>query len=143
MYLSYEEYIEYGGALDEPTFNSCEFRAEKLVDGMTANRVRKMEEIPEAVKRCVYELISQEQLYEVTLRQYAARASRGETVAPVSSFSTDGYSETYSGGSQSTGTYFADFRSGLDVLSKKIVSDYLAYEYDDNNVKLLYRGVGT
>lgn len=141
MYLSYEEYIEYGGTLDEPTFNSCEFRAEKIIDGMTANRVRKMEVIPEAVKRCVQELIYQEQLYDVTLKQYNARASKGETVAPVASFSTDGYSETYSGGSQSTGSYFADFRNGLDVLSRRIVADYLAYEYDDNNVKLLYKGV--
>ena len=57
MYLSYEEYQNMGGALDETTFNDYRFEAETKIDWYTFNRLQKDEVIPEAVKRCVFRLI--------------------------------------------------------------------------------------
>ena len=57
MYLSYEEYQEYGGTLDESTFNSYDFEAEALVDYYTFDRLKRDNAVPYEVKRLVYTLI--------------------------------------------------------------------------------------
>lgn len=58
MYLTYEEYIDYGGTLDETAFNQLEFEARAKIDWWTFNRLQKEIEFPEAVKRCMYKLIT-------------------------------------------------------------------------------------
>ena len=50
MYLSYEEYLAYGGTMAEADFNLAEFRARKRIDRLTDSRVAAMEAVPEAVK---------------------------------------------------------------------------------------------
>ena len=32
MYLTYNEYVQKGGTLDEPTFENLEYKAEKLLN---------------------------------------------------------------------------------------------------------------
>ena len=49
-YLSYGEYLARGGTLAEAEFRACEARARSRVDAMTYGRVRRMAEVPEAVK---------------------------------------------------------------------------------------------
>lgn len=142
MYLTYNEFVEYGGTdMDESTFNQNEYKCAKMIDGMTANRVHDMAEVPEAVKRCIFELIKQEQIFNDSMNEIIARASHGGGTQMVSSFSTDGYSETFATGTGNTGEYLQVLRSKTDELQKRTVSDFLAYEYDDYGVKLLYRGV--
>ena len=133
MYLTYEEYLEYGGELDESTFNQLEFKSAKVIDGMTGNRVGAMATVPEAVKRCEYELIRQEQLFNDSMSEVLARASHGGGTHMVASFSTDGYSETYATGTGNTGEYLQLLRSKTNEIQKRTVSDFLAYEEDDND----------
>lgn len=141
MYLTYAEYLEYGGELDESTFTQQEFKCAKVIDSLTANRVKYMASVPEAVKRCEYELIKQEQLFNDSMDAVLARASHGGGTSMVASFSTDGYSETYATGTGNTGEYLQVLRSKTNEMQKRTVSDFLAYEEDDNGVRLLYRGV--
>jgi len=141
MYLTYAEYQEYGGEMDESTFTQAEFKCSKAIDSLTANRVHSMESVPEAVKRCEFELIKQEQLFNDSMNEVLARASHGGGTSMVASFSTDGYSESYATGTGNTGEYMQVLRFKTDEIQKQIISDFLAYECDDNGVRLLYRGV--
>lgn len=141
MYLTYAEYLEYGGEMDESTFTQAEFKCSKVIDSLTAERVKSMEDVPEAVKRCEFELIKQEQLFYDSMNEVLARASHGGGTSMVASFSTDGYSESYATGTGNTGEYMQVLRSKTDEIQKQIISDFLAYECDDNGVRLLYRGV--
>lgn len=124
MYLTYDEYEEYGGTLDQAVFENLEFKARKRIDFLTANRVRDhMEVISEAVKRCVFSLINTENAVGIE-----AQASKPN----VTSFSTDGYSESY-GNAISSG-------DAGKVMNDLAVS-MLYGELDDNGTPLLYRGV--
>jgi len=60
-YLSYSEYLNLGGVLEETPFSIYEYRAEKKIDLYTFNRFRKINEYPTELKMCVYSLIP---LYE-------------------------------------------------------------------------------
>ena len=82
-----------------------------------------MAAVPAAVKLCMYVLIGMES--SVGRSEQAASPS-------VSSFNTDGYSETYSQAMD------ADTASAqMDALTK----EYLYGEKNDNGTPLLYRGL--
>lgn len=124
MYIDYCCYMNSGVdvAIDTVTFQRLEFRARKIVDRFTQNRIQRMKEVPEAVKRLMVELIPLE-------------ASVGAAVLdnqPVTSFSNDGYSETY-----------ADplTEERLKEIECNLIREYLSGEKDDNGVPLLFRGV--
>ena len=60
-YLTYDEYQEMGGTLDETLFNTLLLDAQGYIDWYTFNRLWKeewrTEEVMERVKICVYQLI--------------------------------------------------------------------------------------
>lgn len=143
MYLTYSEYTTYGGTIDEPTFNQLNFKCQKALDNMTAERVKYMSAVPDSVKRCLFELINMEYLFLVNLNSLVAGGQTGTGANQLASFSTDGYQETYTTGSGTTGDYMKSMRSSLNDTEKTLISDFLDYERDDNGVKLLYRGVYT
>ena len=58
QYLTFEEYQGLGGNLLEMPFNVVEYKAEKEIDSKSSNRFRKLQEYPQELKMCVYELIS-------------------------------------------------------------------------------------
>lgn len=62
MLLDYSKYTEMGGTLEESAFNIWERNAEYLVrsqaGGQTGKRIDNLTEVPEAVKDCIYDLIS-------------------------------------------------------------------------------------
>ena len=125
MYIDIAYYKANGGKADmaDAAFARNEFRARKLVDKLTQGRVKNMEEPPEAVKRLMVELVSMEstQGAEITENQ------------PVTSFSNDGYSETY-----------ADPLTAERVkeIECELISEYLAGEVDNHGTPLLWLGVG-
>lgn len=126
MYLTYEEYQQYGGALPEGSFKLLEFQARKRIDYLTADRVKAMEQagqVPEAVKMCMYLLTD-------LISSAGASAQMSNPVA--TSFSTDGYSESY-------GNVLDVEQASLEM--DKIIRQLLAGELDLNGVPLLYRGV--
>lgn len=123
MYIDYGYYQSNGGRImTDAAFHRNAFRAEKLVDRLTQNRVRAMANVPEAVKRLMVELISLEENQGAELMQRPA----------VTSFSNDGYSETY-----------ADPLTGERVkeIECDLVMEYLSAEKDDKGTPLLWLGV--
>lgn len=125
MYIDLTYYEQNGGKeyMTDAAFSRNEFCARKLVDKLTQGRVKNMAEVPEVVKRLMVELVTLEsaQGAEATERQI------------VTSFSNDGYSETY-----------ADPLAGEQVkeIECNLVSEYLSGETDDKGTPLLYLGVG-
>lgn len=57
MYLTYEEYKNLGGTLDETTFNDFEFESECIVNWYTFDRLKNETFYPAEVKMCVNALI--------------------------------------------------------------------------------------
>lgn len=122
-YLTYERYKQLGGTLDDTAFTLAEFKARKRVDYLTASRVQKMANMPEAVTLCVFALIGLE----------ASIGAESQIGSPlVTSYNTDGYSESYSN---------IPTIAESDAIMNKTVRTYLADERDDNGTPLLYRGV--
>lgn len=123
LYLTYQEYKSYGGELSETAFIPLEFKSRKRIDYLTDSRVQNMISVPEAVKLCTYILIGMEN---------SVGRNTQATSPNVTSFNTDGYSETYGQ------IMDADTAS---VQMTAIVKEYLYGENDDNGVPLLYRGL--
>lgn len=123
MYLTYDEYKKYGGALSETDFTVLEFKCRKRIDRLTDCRVQNMASVPEAVKLCMMSLIKLENTVGIE-----AQAEN----PVVTSYNTDGYSESYG---KALGASEASQAMNKTVLSM------LYGELDDNGVPLLYRGV--
>ena len=120
-YLSYEEYVAYGGTLPLPAFTLLELRCRKRIDLLTASRVQNMGAVPEAVKLCMMSLIGIEGVYPI----------RFNVIPVVTSFSTDGYSESYG---KAMGAQ--DAVQSMNA----VIGTSLYGEVDDDGVPLLYRG---
>lgn len=93
QYLSYEEYKSLGGTLGEMPFNILELKARQIINERTQNRLKNVEDIPQEVKICVYDLIN-------TMNKY--NLSNSSTSSNISSENTDGYSVTYKSGTELT-----------------------------------------
>lgn len=122
-YLTYAEYQARGGTSSEQAFNMLEFRARKRIDRITFSRVQDMQLVPEAVKMCMMSLID-------TDSKLGIEAQAANPV--VTSFNTDGYSESYG---KALSVADADNAMSASVRSM------LWGETDDNGVPLLYRGL--
>ena len=118
QYLTYDEYVELGGNLQEMPFNILELSARKNIDERTLNRLKNATEIPLEVKVCVYNLIKLLNGYE-TLED-----------GNISSESTDGYSVTYKQ---------VDKKSREQEIINSIENDL--YGVIVNNIPILYLGV--
>ena len=59
MYLTFTDYQNMGGTLDETTFNDLEFAAECKVNWYTFDRLKKekSEDYPAELPRCMFRLI--------------------------------------------------------------------------------------
>ncbi len=134
MYLTYEEYQNMGGTLDDTTFADLEFEARAKIDWWTFNRLKNEESYPEEVKRCVYKLI------QLIQQAQAASALDGESedsgsTAGVASMSNDGVSISYNVMSAS---------QAVELASKEMdtcIRQYLGDVRDSLGRKVLYRGL--
>lgn len=89
QYLTYSEYIDLGGELEEMPFNLLELKARKIIDNATFNRLKHLDKQIIEVKACIFELI--ETIYNVGNNK--------------TSESIDGYSVSYNNISDTTRTY--------------------------------------
>ena len=112
MYLTYVDYKTWGGNLDNSTFSRIEYKAEKIMDAYTFNRLQNDTEYSENVKRCMFELVE------------LIRNNGDKTVTSVS---VDGYSESYK--------EFNQAEYGV------VIKDYLFGENNQQGENLLYCGV--
>lgn len=85
-YLTYAEYKELGGALEEAPFNILEFKAQNYIDLYTFGRLKNLEQQNNEVKMCIYDLISLGNAQTTSLQAQ----SKG-----ITSESIDGYSVSY------------------------------------------------
>lgn len=122
-YLTYDEYTKYGGTASEAEFTTLEFRARKRIDRLTASRVQNMSSVPTDVKLCMMSLIEVD-------RKVGVEAQATNPV--ITSFNTDGYSETYG-----KALSVADAEKSMSATIKTMLWGVK----DDNGVPLLYRGV--
>ena len=124
MYIDLTYYEQNGSKADmtDAAFSLNEFRARKLVDQRTQGRVKNMAQVPEAVKRLMVELVTLESTQGAELTENQA----------VSSFSNDGYSETYAD------PLTADRVKEIEI---DLIEEYLSDETDDDGTPLLYLGV--
>lgn len=134
MYLTYNEYIEYGGTLEESAFEQLEFEARAKIDYWTFNRLQKDDVYPEAVKRCMFKLI---QLIED--RQKAMMLNpviqEGSVNTGIVSESNDGVSTSYN---------ILSAHDLVDISQKEFEATIRMYLDGIRNSlghRLLYRGV--
>lgn len=126
MYLTYAQYLDWGGTLSEPEFQFAEIGARARIDAMTQGRVAHMAQVPEQVQAAMFEIINVD-------NTFSASAQASNPVA--ASFNTDGYSESY--GSAETRTAAIEKRLDADI---EILLNGLV---DDDGVPLLFAGVPT
>ena len=136
MYLTYVEYQGMGGTLDEATFNDFEFEAESMVDWYTFGRLKKFEEYPESLTKCMYHLIKLIANKAVLDGTADANAQENSGVAKVKlSESNDGVSVSYNALSA---------QSLLETIDKEVdatIKRYLSFVVDSLGRKVLYRGI--
>lgn len=125
-YLTYDEYLDMGGTVDETAFTRLEHKARKKINKETFNRiefgmVNEMfydEEI-ESIKECMYQLVTM-------LRNDFSNAED----KVLSSVSNDGVSESY--------VVFSDIQELNNYMEDTII-DYLSDVYLEE-IPVLYRG---
>lgn len=120
IYLTYTEYKEIGGILEETAFNRNIGRACGVIDNATHNRIVCMKEVPQKVKPLCRDLLE----YLVENNTVKIVTSRSQSAGGVSE------SESYA-------TKTADDMYG-DI--QNMIYDYLLSVTDDNGIPLLYRG---
>ena len=125
QYLTYEEYKSLGGTLGEMPFNILELKARQVINERTQNRLKNIEEIPQEVKTCVYDLIQ-------TINKY--NNSNNSTSSNISSENTDGYSVTYKSGTELTEEQKKQYDDVMETDLYGVIVD---------NTPILYLGVNT
>ena len=136
-YLTYDEYTEVGGTLDETEFNYYAYEAESYIDWYTFNRLHNMTEIPDAVKRCEVYLIKfiQERLAVLGVSMGDNGSNADNPIMSVMSQSNDGVSVSY--GSMSA----KDANASLYKEVEQTIQRQLAGVTNELGRKLLYRGL--
>ena len=120
-YLTYTEYKEIGGTLEETAFNRNIDRACGIIDNATHNRIECMADVPQRAKALCRDLV-----------EYLANDFGSSKQVSNHSQSAGGVSE-----SESFVIRSIEERAGeIDDM----VKDYLLNEVDKNGTPLLYRG---
>ena len=126
QYLKYEEYLELGGSLAETPFNLLEFEARRKIDEKTQGRLKKVTNIPQEVKICIFALIN-------SINSYGSSVS--ENNKNIASESTDGYSVSYV-----TGGTIQEMIHSKSVELNDIINTYLIGVVV-NDEHIMYLGV--
>ena len=133
MYLTYEEYKDMGGTLNETAFNNVEFEARALIDWYTFNRLQNDIIYPEAVKRCVFNLVNiagkKQQAFSL------GQDNEGNITSAISSQSNDGVSISYN-----TMNASEAFKVSKNEMIT-VINQYLQGVTNELGRKLLYRGL--
>lgn len=136
MYLTYDEYVEMGGTLEQATFSDCEMEAETIVDWYTFDRLKQETEYPEGVKKCMYLLIKyinlQSQLSGIGTSD-DGNAYAG--TAGIASQSNDGVSVSYNILSAQ------ELMTNAQTKIKSIIESTLSSVTNSLGRKVLYRGL--
>lgn len=136
MYLTYEEYQNMGGTLNETTFNDYCFEAEAKINWYTFNRLKGNTTYPEEVKRVVFKLVKL--LQDMNSAMVISGEGDGNSsgvVAGIASQSNDGVSISYN--TLSARDMLEASQGQVDTTIKQ----YLTGVTNELGKKLLYRGL--
>ena len=123
-YLTYSEYVELGGTLEETPFNILELEAQKNIDRYTFGRLQDLDEQINEVKVCDFKLIE-------LLNTYSFYDNQNKS---ISSENTDGYSISYSQATENVS------KAKINEI-KGIIKTYLAECKLEDGIPYLYVGV--
>lgn len=144
MYLTYEDYTQYGGTLDEPAFNDLEYDAESTVNWYTFNRLKRPEWASalnsEDLRRCMYQLIKLKQMEDALITSSVGVVGTGvgwTKEAGITQETNDGVSVSYN--TLSSGELMA-YINGTKTKGE-LIDRYLSSVINDLGRSLLYRGV--
>lgn len=152
MYLTYEEYTEYGGTLDETAFQDLEFDAETTIDWYTFNRLKRPEWqdvlvvkddeslLEHPIKRCVYQLIRLKQIEDELLAASTGGGGIGvgwTKEAGITQESNDGVSVSYNTLSSGELMVYANGKK----TKKDLVKRYLNGVINQLGRSLTYKGL--
>ena len=116
QYLTYSEYQEIGGKLQQMPFNLLEYRARQEIDRNTFNRFASINDYPQELKLCINDLINEIQ----------------------------NYNEIGNKASETVGSYSVTFNKPVTTEEQKvlnnIIKSYLS-ETKINGIPVLYCGV--
>ena len=132
MYLTYEEYQQMGGTLDETAFNDLEFEAECVINYYTFNRLKKETSWGKEVKLCMMYLIKNIQIGRNALDGSASNDTSAKSIA---SQSNDGVSISYNVLSQ------ADIVDEAKKQQETTIHRYLNGVVNSLGQLVLYRGL--
>lgn len=132
MYLTYAEYQNMGGTLEETPFNDFEFQVEAQINYATFSRLKNDKTFPDEVKRLTKYLID-------LLEKKAAALSLGKgnsnTDVHITSQSNDGVSVSYNGMAA------RDLIEECKTEVSTAIKNYLDGVKNEAGHKLLYRGL--
>ena len=144
MYLTYEDYQNMGGTLDETDFQDLEFDAESTINWYTFNRLKRPEWSSvlgtDELKRCMYQLIRLKQMENELIASSNGGAGWGigwTKEAGITSQSNDGVSTHYN--LMSSGELMAYFNGTKS--KQDLVDRYLGTIVNDLGQPILYRGL--
>ena len=144
MYLSYDEYTELGGTLDETTFKDYEYDAESEINWYTFNRLKRPEWSDalnsDDLKRCVYQLIRIKQIEDEMIASSSGGIGVGvgwKKEPGIIRQSNDGVTVEYN--TLSSGELLSYFQGGKN--KQQFVCRYLGNIVNDLGRNLLYRGL--
>lgn len=131
MYLTYDEYVIYGGTLDETAYEAIEFEAQAILNWITFNRLRNEPSYSDEVKRCIYDLINL-----ITMKRNALLSTGGNNSdSTIARMENDGVAITYNTMSA------ADLFEKIHVDANRIVVRYLSGVKNSEGKLLTYRGL--
>lgn len=136
MYLTYAQYRDMGGTLDETSFNMLEFEAESFVNWITFDRLKKNMPDPEppTLPYCMYILIDFIYSKNKAIESGAGDEST-QAVGSISHQDNDGVSVSYN---------VLSARQSIILAQQEmtaIVKRYLQGVHDSLGHKVLYRGL--
>lgn len=126
QYLAYNEYRALGGNLNITPFNLLEFEARRIIDNKTQQRLKGVENLPQEVKMCVFNLIN-------TIDNYSS--INNENNRGIASESVGSYSVSYV-----TGNQIAEIVKSKEVELNNLVLTYLTGVIV-NGEHIIYLGV--
>lgn len=132
MYLTYAEYQNMGGTLDEATFNDLEFEAESIINWYTFNRLKNDTTYPVEVKRLMKYLINLAASKQTVV---GGSGSDTDSAKQIASQSNDGISVSYNILSAK------DLMDNVKDEAENATKRYLQGVMNEAGRKLLYRGV--
>ncbi len=121
QYLTFDEYKELGGALDEAAFIRNINRVNGIIRNATHCRIEKMQSVPDEAKALCRDLLDYFHAYPTTEK---AISSKSQSAGGVSE--SEGY------------TVKSKEEQAEDI--NNMICDYLLCIKDDNGTPLLYRG---